>query len=109
MIIHRRFKQSNKNVIGLTLIEVLIALAIVGIALTAIIKATSQNIRGTEYLQNKTIAMWVGSEVLNEARTGVLSLSGSDKFNDNVTMLGKEWRISAEKMDTPNKHIKKIA
>ncbi len=61
--------------VGLTLIEVLIALAIVGIAMTAIIKATSQNIRSTAYLQNKLIAMWVGQQVSNEMLAGITSSS----------------------------------
>ena len=59
---------------GLTLIEVLIALAIVSIAMTAIIKATSQNIRSTQYLEHKTLAAWVGEEVLNKARVELLRL-----------------------------------
>ena len=45
----------NKN-FGFTLIEVLIALTILSIALTAIIISTSQNIKDTFYLQNKNTA-----------------------------------------------------
>jgi len=101
---------SKKNNLGLTLIEVLIALAIVSIAMTAIIKATSQNIRNTTYLQTKVIATWVGQQLMNEARVGYLPLPNSpDKLNDTTEMLGRDWywQIGAE--DTPNKNIKKIA
>jgi prepilin-type N-terminal cleavage/methylation domain-containing protein len=59
-------KRSQHTQSGLTLIEVLVALAIISIALTAIIKATSENIRGTAYLQDKTIAMYVARQILNE-------------------------------------------
>lgn len=94
--------------IGLTLIEVLIALAIVGIAMTAIIKSTSQMIRGTNYLQDKTIAMWVGQEVMNEVRVGIRNLSTSDPLEEITTQLGKDWRWKLSQEDTPNQRIKKI-
>lgn len=94
---------------GLTLIEVLIALAIIGIALTAIIKATTQNIRGTSYLQEKTIAMWVGQQVLNEARVHVLKLPDDDEaITSSTTMLNRTLYWRAKKEATPNIHIKKL-
>jgi general secretion pathway protein I len=93
---------------GLTLIEVLIALAIIGIALTAIIKAVSQSIRATTYLQEKTIALWVGEQVLNEARVGILSLDESDQTKHKIMMLTKNWYWQANQISTPNLHIKKI-
>lgn len=93
---------------GLTLIEVLIALAIVAIAMTAIIKATGQNIRGTNYLQDKTIAMWVGKQVLNEARVGLLVIPAApDKLKAKTVMLGSDWFWQLSQTNTPNKHIKK--
>lgn len=92
---------------GLTLIEVLIALAITAIALTAVIKAASQNIRATSYLENKTIAMWVGEDIMNEVRVGVLKIS-DDKVKQSSEMLGREWFWQAESAETPNNHIKKI-
>ena len=93
---------------GLTLIEVLIALAIIAIALTAIIKSTSQDIRGTTYLQDKTIAMWVGQNVINETRTGLLRLSGEEPVMQKTTMLDRDWYWQASAIPTPNHRIKKI-
>lgn len=94
---------------GLTLIEVLIALAIVGIALTAVIKAASQSIRSTDYLQNKAIAVLVAKNLLSEARTNVLRLPDAPgKLNETSEVLGKAWYWTAYQERTPNKHIKKI-
>lgn len=99
----------RKNTMGMTLIEVLIALAIISIALTAVIKATTQNIRSTAYLQDKTMALWVGQEVLSEARTGVLRLpSAPDRLKQKTEMLGRDWYWQAGEERTPNKNIKKI-
>lgn len=100
---------SNQRQRGLTLIEVLIALAIVSIAMTAVIKAASQNINSTGYLQRKTIAMYVGQQVINEARANVLKVGGSSGHQKLTTeMLGREWFWQTEEEETPNNRIKKI-
>lgn len=99
----------KKTLSGMTLIEVLIALAIVSIAVTAVIKATSQNIRATNYLQNKTMAMWVGKLVMSEAQTGVMHLpEPGDSIKKSMEMLGRNWYWQAYREPTPNKHIHKI-
>jgi general secretion pathway protein I len=94
---------------GLTLIEVLIALAIVGIAMTAVIKATSQNIRATNYLQNKTMALGVAKQIMSEIQTGILKLPDHrEPFKNKTTLLGREWYWLASQEMTPNKRIKNI-
>jgi general secretion pathway protein I len=94
---------------GLTLIEVLVALAIIAISLTAVIKAGSQNIRGTNYLQNKMIALWVGREVMSEVQVGLLKLSeGGDGTSNAVNMLGQDWFWRAQEEATANARIKRI-
>lgn len=95
--------------LGLTLIEVLIALAIVGIAMTAVIKSTSQNINATSYLQKKTVAMWVAQQVINEARVDLLKMGSSSGRQKLTThMLGQDWYWQTEEEETPNHRIKKI-
>lgn len=95
---------------GLTLIEVLIALAIMSIAMTAIIKATTQNIRSTAYLQNKMMATWVGKYVMNEARLGLIVLpKSSQPVKEKMTLLDRDWYWQAQRDATPNKRIDKIA
>jgi general secretion pathway protein I len=97
-----------KNSLGFTLIEVLVALAIIGIALTAVIKATSQNIKDTQYLQQKIIANWVATSVMNEARAGLINLSKTDEISDETDMLNQSWIWKASLEDTPNPNIKSL-
>lgn len=98
----------NKSA-GFTLIEVLVALAILSIALTAIIKATAQNIRDTNYLQDKNIAVWVATEVINEARAGVLALQAPpDKFEVEKKVLGEALKIEAYSVASPNPNIQEL-
>jgi general secretion pathway protein I len=102
--------RSKKNIkqAGLTLIEVLIALAIVSIALTAVIKAATQNIHSTAYLQKKTTAMFVGQQVVNEIRAHILKPSSSGSQKLTTKMLGDEWFWQTQEQDTPNNKIKKV-
>ena len=94
---------------GFTLIEVLIALVILSIALTAIIKATSQNIRDTTYIQTKMAAHYVALDVINTARAGLINLpdAGSQVEND-TEMLNQEWHWQLVMKETANQNIKEI-
>jgi general secretion pathway protein I len=94
---------------GFTLIEVLIALAILSISLTAIIKSASQNIKDTIYLQDKTIAQWVGLNVLNEARLGFLKLPvAPGNLTSDTEMLGEQWSTDANYSASQNPHIREV-
>lgn len=85
----------------------LIALAVVGIAMTAAIQATSQNILATAYLEKKMVASWVGMQALNEIRLGLIPLSG-DRIEKHTTMLDADWYWQANIEATANNHIQKL-
>ena len=51
---------------GFSLIEVLVAVAIVALALPALLLNTMQQMDGTAYLREKIIASWVASNALTE-------------------------------------------
>ena len=94
---------------GFTLIEVLIALAIIGIAMSAIIKAASQNIKDTHYLQQKTMATWVGTEVIHATQAGILKLPKEpDDLQEETDMLGQTWSWKAHLAPTPNPKVQEI-
>lgn len=90
------------------MIEVLVALAILGIAMTAIIKSSSQNIKDTQYLQQKIIANWVATRVINEARAGLITLSRSDELSEETEMLGQSWVWKANVTGSANPRIQEI-
>lgn len=96
----------RRNEQGLTLIEVLIALAILSIALTAVIKSASENIRNTLYLQNKMIATWIGTDVINNIRMNLIKIS--DTLTQESNTLGQTWTWEASLHTTPNPRIKRI-
>jgi general secretion pathway protein I len=53
---------------GFTLLEVMVALAVLAIALAAMIKGTAANASNAAYLRDKTLAHWVGMNVVTEQR-----------------------------------------
>ena len=99
----------NKTNKGFTLIEVLIALAILSIALTAILKSTSQYTQNMFYLQQKTKALWVGTQILNEARLGLLKIPMAPETLDIKTdLLGQSWISKIQLKPSRNPHIEEL-
>jgi general secretion pathway protein I len=92
---------------GFTLIEVLIALAIVSIAFTAILLSSTQTLRNTQYLQNKVIANWVATNVINDIRAHMLTPT-TEPLSADMDMLGKKWLWQAALQPSANPHIQKI-
>lgn len=94
---------------GLTLLEVLVALVILAVALTAIIKATAENIRATAYLQEKTIATWVGLNTINKARLELIQLPEEPEHRDiQELILGQDWEWQGNIKSTSNTRIHEI-
>ncbi len=53
---------------GFTLIEVMVALAIIAIALTAILSTSASQTNNASYLKQKTLAHWVALNEITELR-----------------------------------------
>lgn len=103
------FKPTKKNNCnkGFTLIEVLIALAILSISLTALVKASSSDIEDTFYLKNKTLAYLVAYEAKQLIELDAIG------FNDNETsqktsFANQAWAWSAIKQKSNYQGIDKI-
>ena len=95
--------------VGFTLIEVLIALVILAIALTAVMKCAGQDTKNVLYLEQKTIAGLVGMNVMNEVRVGLLKVqSASGPLTGTSIMLNKEWKWEVSLSETPQPSIQKI-
>ena len=75
---------------GFTLIEVLVALAVLTIALAAVMRALSQNIDTSASLRDRTVAMWVAQNrlVLHQIQRDFPAL---DTTTGDVEMAGRKW------------------
>lgn len=91
-----------------TLIEVLIALMIIAIAMTAAIRATHESIRTTARVRDVTIAHWVAMNVISEIQLGQLKASTVDNvLQGKSQMLNQTWAWSAM-ISENNLHLKRI-
>lgn len=102
-------RPSRKKNNGFTLIEVLIALVILAIALTAVVKSILDNTQAASYLQNKTMAHWVGMEVISEAQLGLLPLPDEgDSSSGSITLFNQHWPWFAKFKATPDTGVKEL-
>ena len=93
-------KQNNS---GFTLIEVLIALAIVSISLGALIGTSSQDISRTERMQKNMIANWVAQNQITEHRLSNKKIKvGSTKGSILFAKYDWEWELSVSKTSVDN-------
>ena len=90
---------------GFTLIEILVALAILAIALTAILKVADDEIRGEDYLQSKTVAHWVAMNTLAILQTGVIDTANNSQLSGQTVMLNQSLHWQATITPTANKFL----
>lgn len=93
---------------GFTLVEVLVALAVIAIALPALMFGIMSNLDGTGYMREKVIAQWVASNRLSELRA-VNRISGklpSGKSRGKEEMAGHDWYWFVRTKQFPQKELK---
>lgn len=82
---------------GFTLIEIVIALAIVAIAVLAIANAMNQHTQISAGLEKRVIASWVAANHISEIRhESKLSRLRPGNSSDVITMGGHKWRAQAK-------------
>jgi len=93
--------KSNRQQLGFTLIEIIIALAIVSVAVVAIVDAMGKHTNAASELEKRVLAAWVASnyiaEIRHEAKTDRVK-SGSD--SEIVKMGGHRWRVRSKVEET---------
>jgi len=84
---------------GFTLIEVLVALAIVTIGMAALLSALSSSADSSSYLRDKTFAEWVALNRIEEVRLAT-ALPEKKKSDGTAELAGRKWKWQQEVQDT---------
>ena len=92
---------------GFTLIEIMVALAIITIALGAIIENTSSSTQNATYLRDKTVASWVAMNQIALMRAKKTWGSTSTR-KGTVQMAGVEWLWKMKIIKTEEKDIRRL-
>lgn len=92
---------------GFTLIEVLIALAIIAISIGTAMRATSAALAGSGEIRDRTMARWVGRNELARLQTSQ-SLPAAGTLTGDVTQgnVAFSWKALIE--STPNPNFRKV-
>jgi general secretion pathway protein I len=92
---------------GFTLVEILIALAVLAIALAAVMRNISQSIDTTAALRDRAVALWIAE---NRLATHELKHDwpATDTTDGDTTMGGRQWRWREQVIATPDADMKRI-
>jgi general secretion pathway protein I len=92
---------------GFTLLEVLVALAVVAIALAAAVKAAGENAVNTAYLRDKTLAHWVAMNKVAELQLAA-TWPAPGVSHGQVSLARREWRWQAEVENTDDPSVRRL-
>jgi general secretion pathway protein I len=92
---------------GFTLLEVLIALAVLALALTALVRAAGLGSRDFAGLRERTLAGWVAANVVAETRLSERN-PAPGKRDGQARLGGRDWRWEMEVQDTPEAGIRRL-
>jgi general secretion pathway protein I len=97
----------NKAARGFTLIEVMVAVAIVAIGMFAVFKVIGDTTGNIGYLRDKSMAGWIADNRITEIR-----ISGEypsvDKTEGDVDYAGRKWHWVATVSQTPVDGLRRI-
>ncbi len=93
---------------GFTLIEVLLALVILAISLTALLKSSVDNISNTHRLQEKMISHWVAMQGVTMVQLGLIAITPARDLTERTLMLGQSWYWRVHVSPTALRNLEKI-
>ena len=96
-----------RNHLGFTLLEVLIALAIVAIGLTAALRATGVGIEGTMEYRSRFIALWLAENVAAE-RSARREWPSPGEVRHEAEMAGQNFFVREVVQATPNPRFRRL-
>lgn len=92
---------------GFTLLEVLIALAIVALAVGALLGTVTSSASNVIYLKDKTLAEWVALNRLTEIRIAQ-QMPDKGRRTGNTDMAGMHWQWEEEVIELPVKGMFRV-
>ena len=92
---------------GFTLIEILVALAIVALALGAVVAETGHYIAAMARMQDRTLAHWIAVDRVTEAQlSGTWPSPGNT--DGTLELSGREWLWTLRVSETPNEEMRRL-
>lgn len=86
---------------GFSLIEALVALAVLAIATVGLMRTVESHIDSTRAMERRTTAMWVAENRLAE-------LEARAPGREQVEMMGQQWRVAVARRRTDDPEIERV-
>ncbi|HNQ04427.1 MAG TPA: type II secretion system minor pseudopilin GspI [Thiobacillaceae bacterium] len=92
---------------GFTLLEVLVALAIVAIGLIAALRATGVGTEGVQEYRNHLLALWLAENIVSE-RTARRDWPPADTTTSEEKIANQFFLVRQQVMTTPNPRFRRL-
>jgi len=92
---------------GFTLIEVMVALAILALGMMAVGKALNDYTVAATYVEEKTLASWIATNKLTELSIAPTWPSVGD-YEEDVEFAGQQWRCEIVVEETPVTNLHRV-
>lgn len=98
-----RMTRANSRSLGFTLIEMMVAMAVLAVGMGAIIKAAAENASNAAYLREREIARWVAADTLTELQiTSPWGNSTAPKGEVEMFNITWHWKAKIQKVQDPD-------
>lgn len=102
-----RYRRLSPTHEGFTLVEVLVAVAILAIGLAAVFGQITQAVFTASYLRDSTLASWIAIDRITDLRLqGVFP--ALDETDGEIDMAGQTWRYTINISQTPLDQMRRI-
>jgi len=92
---------------GFTLVEILVALAILAIAVAAVVTAVSANVSNAGYLRDRTLAHWVAMNKVTELQVGGTWPAPGTQQGESL-MANQEWSWQVTVSTTDDADVRRL-
>ena len=92
---------------GFTLLEVLIALAVVALALLALTRTAMLQVADFDALRERTLAGWVAANVLAETRLAS-AMPATGRSDGKTELAARSWRWTRDVRTTPDSEVRRV-
>jgi general secretion pathway protein I len=92
---------------GFTLVEILVALAVIAIGTAAAVAAVSGNVGNAAYIQDRTLAHWVAMNKVAELQVAPQWPNTGTQRGDSL-MASQEWNWEVKVSDTDDPDVRRV-